>query len=214
MRRVVRRTSWCLLGVVCFFIGWGVAPVFSVHSPHVSYKRPAPVSPSGEARSWRYIVIHHSGAMVGNEDMIQTDHLRRGMENGMAYHFLIGNGSAGLKDGQIVEGHRWKFQLQGGHCHQDFLNDFGIGICLVGNFKKKIPTPQQLQALAGLILKLQGKYLIPDEHIHGHGQFYGEDTDCPGALFPWDRFWEGLNHAYQEQLAQQTNAAPPEVAAP
>jgi len=194
-----------------FFAGWGAGPLFSRHIPSISYRQPVPVTLPTQMREWRYIVVHHSGAMVGNEDMIQTDHLQRGMENGMAYHFLIGNGSAGLRDGEIVEGHRWKYQLQGGHCHQDFLNDCGIGICLVGNFKKKTPTPQQMRSLSALILKLQTDFHIPDDNIHGHGQFYGEDTDCPGILFPWTQFWAKLNEAYQEALLRETNSPVPQL---
>ncbi len=211
MRSVARRTSWIFLAACFFFAGWGAGPLFSRHPPRISYREPVPVPLPTHMREWRYIVIHHSGAMVGNEDMIQTDHLRRGMENGMAYHFLIGNGSAGLKDGQIVEGHRWKYQLQGGHCHQDFLNEYGIGICLVGNFKRKTPTQEQMKSLSALILKLQEKFHIPDDNIHGHGQFYGEDTDCPGVLFPWTGFWAKLNDLYQAQLSHDTNGAPAAV---
>ena len=152
-------------------------------------------------REWRYIVIHHSGSGAGNEAIIEEDHLRRGMENGMAYHFLIGNGTDGLDDGEVVEGHRWKYQLKGGHCHQEFINECGIGVCLVGNLNRKPPTQRQMKALAGLLLRLQNEFHIPDDNIHGHGQFYGEDSDCPGRFFSWTNLWSGLNAAYQTQLA-------------
>lgn len=160
---------------------------------HPVYSEPVPVPPPAKMRAWRYIVIHHSGASMGNESIIQTGHLQRGMENGMAYHFLIGNGSSGLGDGEIVEGHRWKFQLQGGHCHQDYLNDYGIGICLVGRFDRKEPSPKQIKSLANLICRLQRQFQIPDDHIHGHGEFYGEDTDCPGKTFSWSNLWQAVD---------------------
>lgn len=159
-------------------------------------------------REWRYIVIHHSGASTGNEAMIQQEHLKRGMENGMAYHFLIGNGSMGLSDGEVVEGRRWKYQLQGGHCHQDFLNQCGIGICLVGNCNRSAPTMRQINALANLLFRLQSQFQIPDDNIHGHGQFYGEDSDCPGKKFPWSTIWTKLNEAY----LTQTNTPSPDTA--
>ena len=59
-----------------------------------------------------------------------------GMQNGLAYHFVIGNGTD-TQDGQIEMGSRWLKQLQGGHVKNHYINEVGIGICLVGNFKKK-----------------------------------------------------------------------------
>src|SRR5688572_16965793 len=64
----------------------------------------APVSP----RRWKYIVIHHSGAEEGSLKSIDRYHREeRHMENGLAYHFLIGNGN-GMGDGEIAVGNRWK----------------------------------------------------------------------------------------------------------
>lgn len=179
--------------VVAFFVvGWGGGSGAKPQSPHPAYSTAAPVLPPSQVRLWRYIVIHHSGASSGNATIIEAEHLQRGMENGMAYHFLIGNGSAGLGDGELVEGRRWKHQLHGGHCHQEFLNDCGIGICLVGNFTRQGPSARQVRSLAGLVQRLQQDFHIPDDNIHGHGQFYGEDSDCPGKLFPWTNFWTNL----------------------
>lgn len=208
MLATIRRAGFPLLIVGIFWLGWGIAPIFSGTPPRASYKTPVPTTTPDHMREWRYIVIHHSASAAGNEASIQQDHLRRGMENGMAYHFLIGNGSSGLADGELVEGHRWKHQLQGGHCHQDFLNDCGIGVCLVGNLNRKSPTPKQVQSLARLTLRLQTQFHIPEDNIHGHGQFYGEDSDCPGRRFPWTNLWTSLNSAYQVQLASaaQTTA--------
>jgi len=164
-------------------------------------------------RIWRYMVIHHSGSSVGNEEIIEAGHIQRGMENGMAYHFLIGNGSARLGDGKVAEGRRWKQQLQGGHSHQDCLNEHGIGICLVGDVNRKEPTAQQLQSLASLVLKLQARFHIPDDDIHGHGEFYGEDTDCPGRRFPWRAFWSRVDALYQGQSHVSAILAAPDPGA-
>ena len=165
--------------------------------PNRKLSEPIPAQLPTQMRPWRYIVIHHSGAMVGNEEMIQSDHLHRGMENGMAYHFLIGNGSAKLGDGKVIEGHRWKYQLPGGHCHQDLLNDYGIGICLVGNLNRKAPTSKQMESLGKLILRLQKEFNISDRNIHGHGEYYGEDSDCPGKLFSWTDLWIYMDNIYR-----------------
>ena len=191
----------CLAVTASLICGWGTGLSAKPQSAHLSYSAPVPALPPTKMREWRYIVIHHSGASSGNAAIIETEHLNRGMENGMAYHFLIGNGSMGLGDGEVVEGHRWKYQLQGGHSHQDFLNECGIGICLIGNFNRKGPSAKQMQALAGLVLRLQREAHIPDDNIHGHGQFYGEDSDCPGKLFPWTNFWAALDATYQARLS-------------
>jgi N-acetyl-anhydromuramyl-L-alanine amidase AmpD len=184
-------TGFCVLGLLA------TGP--KSRPGHISYSKPVPVETPTRMREWRYITIHHSGASTGNEEIIQEQHLQKGMENGMAYHFLIGNGSTGLGDGAVVEGHRWKYQLQGGHSHQDYLNECGIGICLIGNFNRRTPTARQLHALAELVLELQQEFKIPDDRVHGHGQFYGEDSDCPGKLFPWTNFWTEVNAAYQSE---------------
>ena len=189
----------------------GVAPQ---KAPPVSYTAPVPVPEPKGPREWRYLVIHHSGSSVGNVAMIQAEHLRRGMENGMAYHFLIGNGSAGLGDGEVAEGRRWRYQLQGGHAHQEDLNEIGIGICLVGNFNRTAPTDAQLRSLAQLVLRLQREFNVADDNIHGHGQYYGEDSDCPGRYFAWERFWKALDLAHEQELERRAGrlaagAAPP-----
>src|SRR5690606_9137949 len=53
------------------------------------------------ARRWKYIVIHHSGVNTGSVKSTDRYHREeRHMEQGMAYHFLIGNGN-GMRDGEI-----------------------------------------------------------------------------------------------------------------
>ncbi len=192
------------LGFIFLMLGLMGISLFSNAQPNRNLSEPLPVPLPTKMRPWRYIVIHHTSSTVGNEEMIQSDHLHRGMENGMAYHFLIGNGSAKLDDGKVVEGHRWKYQLPGGHCHQDLLNDYGIGICLVGNFNRKAPTAKQMESLGQLVLRLQKEFIISDENIHGHGEYYGEDSDCPGRLFSWADFWIYLDNTYRaSELADQ-----------
>ncbi|MFZ4693962.1 MAG: peptidoglycan recognition family protein [Verrucomicrobiia bacterium] len=197
------RISTSMLGLVLVAeLAWSVGVgVVDPKQSAVSYSAPVPVAEPTGFREWQYLVIHHSGSSAGNVAMIQAEHLRRGMENGMAYHFLIGNGSVGLGDGEVAEGRRWKYQLQGGHAHQEPLNEVGIGICLVGNFNRTTPTEAQMRALANLVLRLQRDFNIADEGIHGHGQYFGEDSDCPGRNFSWDRFWNHLDLAHEREFS-------------
>ncbi|MDP8219456.1 MAG: peptidoglycan recognition family protein [Candidatus Theseobacter exili] len=143
-------------------------------------------------KRWKYIVIHHSGTEVGNAKAFDRNHRARGMENGLAYHFVINNGSSGTKDGEIEIGERWKKQLHGGHCKQESINQCGIGICLVGNFEKNQVSKKQLDSLVWLVKKLMRSYNIPAYRVKGHGNMKGEHTRCPGKTFPFKTLYRSL----------------------
>jgi hypothetical protein len=50
---------------------------------------------------WKYIVVHNSGTRQGNARIFDYYHRHvRRMPNGLAYHFVIGNGTS-TGDGQI-----------------------------------------------------------------------------------------------------------------
>ena len=138
---------------------------------------------------WRYIVVHNSGTRQGNAKIFDYYHRHtRGMPNGLAYHFVIGNGSSS-GDGEIEIGNRWTRQLDGGHVHSDYLNSISLGICLVGDFNRDKPTPAQLAALDELIRYLRirvGKYDGRVAIVKAHKHINPVPTDCPGNLFPYD----------------------------
>ncbi len=150
---------------------------------------PAPV------RNWEYIVIHHSATSVGSAETFAANHRARGMVNGLAYHFVIDNGTSGLPDGHIETGSRWLQQLYGGHCRQQDINERGIGVCLVGNFTDRHPTEKQLDSLVLLVRGLQEQFSIPDDNVLGHGEVVGEYSECPGRDFPWAEFRRRLKEA-------------------
>lgn len=143
-------------------------------------------------RDWQFIVIHHSATKVGNAAAFDASHRARGMINGLAYHFVIDNGSEGMPDGFIETGPRWVKQLHGGHCRQAYINDHGIGICLVGDFSRDQPTAKQLDSLVTLIRGLQEQFHIADDHVLGHGEVVGEFSECPGHDFPWEELHRRL----------------------
>lgn len=134
-------------------------------------------------RDWKYIVIHHSASVSGCAAEFDKFHrVKRGWENGLGYHFVIGNGS-GSGDGQIEIGNRWKNQIDGAHAGVQEYNHYGIGICLVGNFNESNPTPAQMASLATLVGYLQERCHIPSENIIMHRHF--RQTECPGRNFPY-----------------------------
>lgn len=134
-------------------------------------------------RDWKYIVIHHSASESGNATEFDKYHReKRGWENGLGYHFVIGNGH-GSGDGQIEIGNRWINQIDGAHAGVQEYNHFGIGICLVGNFNDTNPTTNQMASLTTLVEYLQERCRVSSQNIIMHRHF--RETECPGRKFPY-----------------------------
>ena len=133
-------------------------------------------------RAWKYIVIHHSATDVGSAELFDTAHRNRGWDE-LGYHFVITNGQGG-PDGSVQVGSRWRKQKWGAHCKTEGnqFNDYGIGICLVGNFSETPPSNRQLQNLQELVTYLVDHYNVPPENVIGHADAPGTSTECPGKL--------------------------------
>ncbi len=137
---------------------------------------------------WQYIIIHNSGTRQGNAKIFNNYHKNvRRMENGLAYHFVIGNGTSS-GNGEIEIGPRWTRQINGGHVASDYLNNISIGICFVGDFNRDKPTEAQLGALEELVRYLRnrvgrskGRWAI----VKAHREINPKPTDCPGNRFPY-----------------------------
>jgi murein DD-endopeptidase MepM/ murein hydrolase activator NlpD len=145
-----------------------------------------------KARRWRNIVIHHAAVDEGTLQALDRYHReQRHMENGLAYHFLIGNGN-GLGDGVIGVGNRWKKQLDGGHLRSEAQNRTAIGICLIGNFDESKPTEKQMQSLEALTRALMKRCQLPVSVVKTHKQINVVSTRCPGRYFPTRDFLNRL----------------------
>ncbi|WP_158404355.1 peptidoglycan recognition protein family protein [Candidatus Xiphinematobacter sp. Idaho Grape] len=136
---------------------------------------------------WKYIIIHNSGTRRGNARAFDAYHRRvRRMKNGLAYHFVIGNGRLS-RNGEIEVGNRWRKQINGGHVASDYLNNIAIGVCLVGDFNRHAPTPQQLAACKELTSCLQARVVGHPRRrrvmVLGHLEVNSRPTDCPGRRF-------------------------------
>jgi hypothetical protein len=151
--------------------------------------RRAPV----KRRRWQFIVVHNSGTRQGNARAFDYYHRNvRRMRNGLAYHFVIGNGTS-TGNGQIEVGDRWRRQINGGHVHSDYLNNISLGICLVGDFNRDQPTRAQLDSCEELIRYLRercGKIGFRSIAVRPHREMNPPrwPTDCPGDLFPYSWF--------------------------
>lgn len=138
-----------------------------------------------ERGRWKYVVAHHSGIEAGNAKAYGAAHKRRGMENGLAYDFVIGNGKDS-GEGEIEIGPRWLKQIDGGHVRSAHYNTHGIGICLVGNFEKRRPSERQMASFTALVdwlreeapLGVKPKFTV-------HRWVDRSHTVCPGKFFPY-----------------------------
>ena len=137
---------------------------------------------------WKRIVIHHSATPVDDALNMHRVHKARGMKNGLAYHFVISNGSRKASDGEIYLGERWKSQLDGGHMKKLSWNQTSIGICLIGNFELRAPTPKQLKSLEGLCEYLMKKCKISSSQVTTHKILHPGHTACPGKYFSLSSF--------------------------
>ena len=136
---------------------------------------------------------------TGGYDQIDREHRKVLGWQGCGYHFVIGNGT-GSPDGQIEVAQRWTNQKHGVHCRNGKntdVNEYGIGICLVGDLDKAPPTPRQIAATKALIAYLGDRYQIPPDHIGTHARLANSPTACPGKNFPDQAILGSGNHLVQ-----------------
>ena len=166
----------------------GPVPPLQSLSPQPAF-RPAPPAvvnnpwkPDSPSRKWRHIVLHHTASSAGSIESIHESHIGRGWD-GIGYHFVIGNGK-GMEDGEIQPTFRWREQIHGAHAKSpnNEYNEYGIGICLVGNFEETQPSAAQLASVKRLVGVLKSEYRLTDGQVIGHRDV--KATAFPGKNFP------------------------------
>lgn len=156
-----------------------------------SIKRAIALAPVRPGR-WQYIVVHHSDVDRGTVKGMDAYHREvRHMQNGLAYHFVIGNGG-GMGDGEIAIGKRWTLQLDGGHLASEAQNKIALGICLVGNFDEHPPTRKEMESLRALVVALMARCNLTPRAVKTHQQINIVHTRCPGTRFPTKSFLDSL----------------------
>jgi N-acetylmuramoyl-L-alanine amidase len=203
-----RRSLILALGLCAALIGGGARSQDAEPDPMVDA-----LATEGAARNdWQYIVIHHSASDAGSAAQFDQFHRRKGWD-GLAYHFVIDNGKGG-PDGHLEVGTRWSTQKHGAHAGhlpsadpeaRNCFNEFGIGICLVGNVDKRPPTQAQLETLSRLVDALRTEFDIPANHILGHTHVKG--TACPGRQFPWKSLFARLSLPVPKHLHRRPPGA-------
>lgn len=135
---------------------------------------------------WRSVTLHHSATTAGNAEAFDRNHHQRRM-GGLAYHFVIGNGTAS-GDGEIEVGWRWTRQ-------REASRKADIQVCLVGNFNKQEVSADQYASLLGLVKTLMKQYNIPVSRIRRHKDVAVKFTECPGDKFPYYKILADLRQA-------------------
>ena len=164
--------------------------------PTYSKYPPGWVPPKSGERRWKAIIIHHSAQNAGNMAIIDKYHREVKGWEGVGYDFVIGNGKDS-GDGEVEVTFRWRKQIAGAHCGgtpNNWANETGIGICLLGDFTKTRPTYRQMVALRKLVRFLQNRYKIPVSRVYGHSTTpgYTRGSICPGKYFPMAAFKRSL----------------------
>ena len=123
------------------------------------------------------IVVHHAAMPIETSRAdIHELHLQNGWA-GTGYHKLV------FANGAVENGR--PEQMVGAHAAG--ANRRSLGIVLVGDFNKERPQQSHLATAAALTADLMKKYRIPLKNVLTH-RMVNEDTDCPGAQFPWQDF--------------------------
>ncbi|WP_165063741.1 peptidoglycan recognition protein family protein [Paludisphaera rhizosphaerae] len=172
--------------------------------------------PNKVDRPWKYVVVHHSATETGSYSDIDAEHRKLLGLDGCGYHFVIGNGT-GSGDGQIEVSQRWINQKHGVHCRnakRADMDEYGIGICLIGDFEKAPPTPRQTAALKSLVAYLSERYKIDQDRLETHSHMAATPTVCPGKHFPTDALVVAPRPAAAQADARPTPTAATRRAVP
>lgn len=89
-------------------------------------------------------------------------------------------------DGKVEVGSRWRKQKWGAHTKtpNNEYNNFGIGVCLVGNFMNRMPSQKQLDSTRELVKYLMITYDIPPQNVIAHKDApIIKPTECCGRVF-------------------------------
>ncbi len=148
------------------------------------------IRPSGKpvtmTKPWRMTVHHAASPDIPPTAMADAAAQMRAYQKfhqdtrgwaDIAYHYLI-DGS-----GRIWQGREMKWE--GAHAGNSKLNKGNIGVCLMGNFVKRDPTPSQKRALKQLLSWLCETHGIHPRFIYSHRSILKntpkKSTLCPGA---------------------------------
>ena len=126
------------------------------------------------------IIIHHSRTADSKTlswGAIRRHHIDNNKWSNIGYHY----GIELVRDGhEVLVG--IMPDAEGAHCSPSGTNRKSIGVCLVGNFDRYEPSPEQLEKCIELVLFLMRQYSIEADKVLGHREVDQRRT-CPGRFF-------------------------------
>ena len=134
-------------------------------------------------QSWQGVVIHATDGP--DSDRLEMDDVRdyhKGIGwSDIGYHFVVE-----MVEGEAVVLMGRPFNRPGAHCRG--WNDRMLGVALVGKFTATPPPPAQLVEAARIVAALLDQHGLARSAVYQHKAMAGNNTDCPGAAFPWAQF--------------------------
>lgn len=164
------------------------------------------ISKDKDYRLWQYIILHHSATadrrLYNDWENIRNYHINNLGWNDVGYHYGIerDQGSVVIRSGRDLK-------TQGAHSglantkiarnSRNMFNDFGIGICLIGNFNLDYPEDNIWKESLKLTRKLMNIFNIHTDRVLGHRETYkyfqvNQLKNCPGKYFNLERFRKEL----------------------
>jgi N-acetylmuramoyl-L-alanine amidase len=152
--------------------------------PRSKWTRNDPRSNSRPMGRVTRITLHHTaehGSVATLPDIEVVRRIENYHRNGrkwcaIGYHYLVG------KDGRVYEGR--PANLQGAHVLSE--NENNIGISMMGDFDKKMPSARQLAALKAFLDDTRDRFKVSKGRVYGHRDL--NRSICPGdALYGWLR---------------------------
>ena len=152
--------------------------------PRSRWTKVAPRSNSRPIGRVTRITLHHTaehGAVATLPDVEVIRRIENYHRNGrkwcaIGYHYLVG------KDGRVYEGR--PANLQGAHVLSE--NENNIGISMMGDWDKKMPSARQLSALKAFLDDTRDRFKVGKSKVYGHRDL--NRSVCPGeALYGWLR---------------------------
>ncbi|MEM9082850.1 MAG: peptidoglycan recognition family protein [Planctomycetota bacterium] len=126
----------------------------------------------------RRITVHHDGMNVftstsKSDAARRIESIRHGHRGNnwgdVGYHYLVDPA------GRVWSGR--PLQYQGAHVRAQ--NEGNLGICVLGNYQKQLPTSTQINAVEDLLTTLMRTYGVGVEEVYTHRELAA--TACPGV---------------------------------
>ncbi len=121
----------------------------------------------------RKLIVHHSASnsVTTKKVDIEMWHKQRGFSQ-IGYRKII-EGKGNIVDGRPET-------TQGAHTRG--ANQASLGVCVIGDFERNVPSSRQIAALISVLTDWCKKYKIDTTNIYGHYNTPGGNTktSCPG----------------------------------